>query len=535
MTHSSSLPRSTLNWRQDMTAGFLVFLIALPLCLGIAVASGFPPMAGIISAVIGGLLVSRINGSHLTINGPAAGLIVVILASVQDLGQGDMLAGYRYTLAAIVISGLLQVVLGFFKAGKLAAFFPATVVHGMLAAIGIIIMVKQLPMMVGVHVTDSGNMLEAIAHLPATLSFFVPKIALMALFAIGILLGWPHVQHSMLKKIPAPLLVIMSGIVLGLMFDLPRFQAEAFFHPPQSLGFDGPFLIAIPDSLAASFYFPDFSQLMSIAFWESVVSITLVGSIETLLSSAAVDKLDPQKRCSDLNRDLIAIGIGNTLAGLVGGLPMIAEIIRSSANIANGAQTGWSNFFHGGFLLLFVALFPQIIDTIPLASLATLLVYTGFRLASPLLFAKTLELGKEQLALFVITILAILASNLLMGVVIGIVAKILLHLGQGVAYSNLFSMTYRVEQQQADTWIIKIGDAAIFSNLITLQNELGKIADGKRVIVDVSAADMIDHTVMEFIDRYREDYVERGGYCDIRGLTEQQANSAHKLSARLRK
>ncbi len=365
MTHFLTKTPLKLTWKQDLTAGFLVFLIALPLCLGIAMASGFPPMSGIITAVIGGLLVSRINGSYLTITGPAAGLIVVILSSVQNLGQGDMLAGYRYTLAAIVIAGLIQVALGYFKAGKLAAFFPASVVHGMLAAIGIIIIVKQLPVMIGVQAASSHSMLNAISQLPEILTYFVPKIAVIALLGMVILMAWPHIQHARLKKIPAPILVIASGILLGHVFDLARFQPDALFRQPESIDLDGPFLLAIPDSLPASFYLPDFSKTMNPAFWESVVTIALVGSLESLLSTAAVDKLDPQKRYADLNKDLRAIGTGNTLAGLVGGLPMITEIIRSSANIDNGAKSGWANFFHGAFLLLFVAIFPWIIDKIP--------------------------------------------------------------------------------------------------------------------------------------------------------------------------
>lgn len=535
MTFSNLLIPYKHIWSKDLVAGFLVFLIALPLCLGIALASGFPPMAGIISAVIGGLLVSRINGSYLTITGPAAGLIVVILTSVQNLGHGDMMAGYRFTLAAIVIAGLLQVALGFYKAGRIAAFFPASVVHGMLAAIGIIVMVKQIPVMLGVHIIDNGTILAAIANIPTVLSYFVPKIGLIALFGLVILIGWPHVQMSFLKLIPAPLLVIVSGMILGLSLDLPHLQPEAFFRLPQAVSLDGPFLIAIPDSLLASVYFPDFSMVTSLAFWESVVTIALVGSIETLLVATAVDKLDPQKRYSDLNRDLSAIGIGNTLSGFIGGLPMIAEVIRSSASIDNGAQTGWANFFHGAFLLLFIALFPWIIDTIPLASLAALLVYTGFRLTSPSVFAKTLDLGKEQLALFVITIIGVLSTNLLMGVVIGIVAKLLFHVGRGVSIANLLSMSYRLEQRQDDVWVIKISGAAIFSNLIGLKSELSKIADGMTVIFDVFNVKLIDHTVMSFIDRYRQDYCDRGGVCEIHGLSEQEATSEHNLSARYRK
>lgn len=521
--------------RQDMTAGFLVFLIALPLSLGIAVASGFPPMAGIISAIVGGLLVSRLNGSSMTVTGPAAGLIVVILNSVQELGQGDAMAGYRYTLAAIVLAGVVQMVMGFYKAGRLAAFFPASVVHGMLAAIGIIIIAKQLPVMAGVHVLGVDGMLAGIARLPHALTYFLPKIAFIALSGVVILIGWPHLQNVFLRKIPAPLVVIVSGMILGGMLNLSQLQVEGLFNPPEDLFIGGPFLLSIPQSLADSIYAPDFSKALSFSFWVSVISICLVGSLESLLSAAAVDKLDPQKRYSDLNKDLRAVGIGNIVAGMLGGLPMIAEIVRSSANIDNGAQSGWSNFFHGLFLLVFVLVVPQILNSIPMASLAALLVYTGFRLASPQAFAKTLDLGKEQLALFVITIAGVLASNLLAGVMIGIAAKLLLHIGRGVPLNNLCSISFRMERQAANTWLIRIKGSAIFSNFIALKSSLADLADGQRIIFDLNEAYLIDHTVMEFIDHYRDDYIARGGRCEIRGLDKQEPYAEHELAARKRK
>lgn len=491
-------------------------------------------MAGIISAIIGGLVVSRINGSYLTITGPAAGLIVVILSSVQNLGQGDMLAGYGYTLAAIVISGLIQIGMGYYQAGRLAAFFPASVVHGMLAAIGIIIMVKQLPMMMGVQVSNTPNILTGIVQLLYAQAFFIPKIAMIALLSVCILIGWPKLQHPWLSRIPAPLLVIITGTLLGYSFGLAHFQPEPLFKVPANIGITGPFLVAVPESLASSFYFPDFSKVTSVAFWESVVSITLVGSLETLLSSAAVDKLDPEKRYSDLNRDLRAIGIGNTLSGIIGGLPMITEIVRSSANIEYGAKSSWSNFFHGAFLLLFVILFPNVIDAIPLASLAALLVYIGFRLASPQAFAKTQDLGKEQLLIFVVTILGVLASNLLAGVFIGIAVKLLIHLARGVSLKNLLAISYQI-QQQDDAYLIKISGSAIFSNFIALKSELATLPDQRRLTFDLTDVYLIDHTVMELVDTYRMDYNQRGGHCEIHGLDNHAPYADHELAARINK
>lgn len=522
------------HWRQDIRSGFLVFLIALPLCLGVSVASGFPPMAGILTTVIGGLLVSRINGSYVTINGPAAGLIVVIYSSVQALGQGDAMAGYRYTLAAIVVTGLLQILLGFRKAGRLAAFFPASVVHGMLAAIGIIIMAKQIPVMVGVK-TEDGTMLSAIAQLPHGLAYFIPEIAFIALVGMGILIGWPSISHPILKKVPAPILVILSGMALGQVFDLAHLHPGEDFMLPKDVIVGPDFLVAIPDRLLDSLYLPDFSKIFTLAFWQSVIAIGLVGTLETLLSAAAVDKLDPHHRYSDLNRDLRAVGIGNTVAGLIGGLPMIAEIVRSSANVDGGAQTGLSNFFHGALLLLFVVVFPQMIDTIPLASLAALLVYTGFRLTSPAAFAKTLDVGREQLALFVITILGVLATNLLAGVLIGIAAKLLMHVGRGVPLRNLLTISYRLERNVPGTSVIRVRGSAIFSNFLSLKSELAGLPDGETIIFDLSDAYLIDHTVMEFIDHFCDDTVARGGVCEILGLASHEPYADHELAARISK
>lgn len=523
------------NLGADAMAGFLVFLIALPLSLGVAIASGFPPMAGIISAIIGGVLVSRINGSVLTITGPAAGLIVVIFTAVQRLGLGDMQAGYRYTLAAIVVSGVLQIVMGHFKTGRLAAFFPASVVHGMLAAIGLIIITKQLPVMVGLHVQSPDTILQSMLQLFEVEAFFNPRIALIALMALCILIGWPKINHPCLKKIPAPLLVILSGIGMGYGFDLNAFHPDALFNQPDSIDIDGPFLVAIPDSLANSIVFPDFSKVASMAFWESVVSITLVGSLETLLSAAAVDKLDPGKRYSDLNRDLQAIGVGNTLAGIVGGLPMIAEIVRSSANIEYGARSGWANCFHGLFLLVFVLLFPHFIDQIPLASLAALLVYTGYRLTSPQAFAKTLDLGRQQLLIFVVTIISILASNLLLGVLVGIVSKLLMHLFRGVALKDVMCLSFHVQRQTEDVYVVKVSGSAIFSNFIALKSELAGLQKFKTVLFDLSDVYLIDHTVMGFIHDYRNDYIAQGGRCEIQGLSQHLSDSEHQLSSRIAK
>ncbi len=524
------------NWRSDLVSGFLVFLIALPLCLGIAMASGFPPMAGIITAIIGGMVVSRISGSFVTINGPAAGLIVVIYSAVESLSDGDPMLAYRYTLAAIVVASLLQVALGLLKAGRLNAFFPASVVHGMLAAIGIIIMAKQIHTLVGVK-PDSTELLDTIAEIPQSLANFNPEIAFIGFTGLMILIVWSRFRNRYLKMIPAPLIVVLVGMALAEYFDLDHQHIYMFLpnepHLPHHEFTVGPkFLVTVPEHFFSGFYFPDFSKIGTLPFWTAVISICLVGSLESLLSATAVDKLDPYRRYSNLNRDLTAVGVGNTLAGLIGGLPMIAEIVRSSANISNGGRTGWANFFHGSFLLFFVALFPHVIHEIPLASLAALLVYTGFRLASPKEFAKTLGIGWEQLALFIVTIVGVLATDLLIGVCIGIVAKLAIHVMRGVSPTNLFKMDYVIRETETGFFHVAVNGSAVFSNFIGLKSELSDLPEGATVVFDLSEVYLIDHTVMEFIDHYSHDYTARGGVCRIEGLDKHRPYANHPLSAR---
>lgn len=543
-THQATLPKTGIpglieNWRSDLLSGFLVFLIALPLCLGIAMASGFPPMGGIITAIVGGIIVSRLNGSFVTINGPAAGLIVVIIDAVQSLGQGDSMAGYRYTLAAIVIASVLQVLLGVFKAGKLSAFFPISVVHGMLAAIGIIIMGKQIHTLLGVK-PEATSLLGTIAEIPHSLLEMNPEVSLIGFCGLALLILWAVLKKPVFKMIPAPLLVVLLGLALGQYFDLDHvhkylFLPDAEILPHHEFTVGPAFLVAVPEHFLAGFYFPDFSKITHYEFWIAVVTIWLVGSLESLLSAAAVDKLDTYKRNSDLNRDLTAVGIGNVICGLIGGLPMIAEIVRSSANINNGAKTAWANFFHGAFLLLFVALFPRLIHEIPLASLAALLVYTGFRLASPKEFAKTLAVGWDNFAVFLATIIGVLATDLLVGVAIGIVVELLIHISRGLKLSNVFSMAYHVHQTEADTFHIEVSGAAVFSNIISLKSLAAGLPEQKTIFFDLTESELIDHTVMEFIHHFAEEYAHAGGTCEIVGLDKHQAYSSHHLAARRKK
>ncbi|MEI7840155.1 MAG: SulP family inorganic anion transporter [Methylococcaceae bacterium] len=540
---TASLPATGLaglkaHWRNDLLSGFLVFLIALPLCLGISMASGFPPSAGIITAIIGGMVVSRGNGSFITINGPAAGLIVVVYDAVQSLGEGDAMLGYRYALAAIVVASVIQIFMGVFKAGRLSSFFPASVVHGMLAAIGIIIMAKQIHVMLGVT-PEKGSLISTIAQIPESFANLNLEIAIIGFTGLAILVIWSLLKDGVLKMIPAPLIVVLVGMSLGHYFELEH-QHIYLLLPDgnyththtDSLEVGPKFLVAISENFMSGFYFPDFGKFFTLEFWEAVVAIALVGSLESLLSAMAVDKLDPYKRHSNLNKDLTAVGVGNLIAGSIGGLPMIAEIVRSSANVNNGAKTQWANFFHGTFLLVFVVFFPHLIHSIPLAALASLLVFTGFRLASPREFAHVMGIGKEQLFIFVATIISVIATDLLIGVAIGILVKLAIHLMHGAKLNNLFKIHFTQKVQADGSILVHIQGAAVFSNFMALKEALAQIEHGKTLIFDKSAVTLIDHTVMEFFHEFQHDYEAQGGHCEFQGLDAHESFSDHPLAAR---
>jgi MFS superfamily sulfate permease-like transporter len=521
------------NFKDDALSGFLVFLIALPLCLGISMASGFPPVAGILTAIIGGIVVTFLGGSELAVKGPAAGLIVIALGAVEELGQGDALLGYKLALATIVLGGLLQIIFGWLRSGILGDFFPLAAVSGMMTAIGIIIVSKQAFTLVGVKPAGT-NPLELLVELPQALKGLNPPIALIGLLSLVLLFSFPHLKNAFLKRVPAPLLVILLAIALGHYFGLGHSHTYLFLEKHQyNLGPE--FLVTLPKSLLGALTFPDFSQVLTGTSLKYILMFAVVGSLETILSTKAVDMLDPQKRKANLNRDLVGVGIGNTLAGLIGGLPMISEIVRSSANVSNGGKTRWANFFHGVFLLVFVAFVPGLIHQIPLAALAAMLIYTGFRLASPATFIQTFHKGWEQLVIFMTTIILTLATDLLVGIVAGITLELLFLMLKGLPLRSVFKPGIKLQQHEDNEYLhVALSDAAVFSNFITLKKYLDSLPRQKHLVLDLSGTVVVDHTVMKHLHQYRETYMEQGGWLEIIGLEAHKPLSKHPLAARVR-
>jgi MFS superfamily sulfate permease-like transporter len=509
------------NFKSDAISGFLVFLLALPLSLGIAKASEFPPVMGLITAIIGGIVVSIIAGSRLTIKGPAAGLIVIVAGAVQEFGHGNNELGWKIALGTIVVAGLVQIIFGVFKLGSLSDFFPASAVHGMLAAIGIIIFSKQVHTLLGVDPATLKGLgpIQLIAKIPDSLLHLHPHIAIIGGLSLVILFGLPQVKNAFIRRIPSPLVVLILAIPLGI------YQHTG---PTYSLVKIGKFA----DNIALNVNFSGLSE--HFVFIKYVIMFALVGTIESLLTVKAIDPLDPFKRKSDYNKDLIAVGIGNVLSGILGGLPMISEVARSSANVNNGARTRWANFFHGVFLLLAVLLITPVIEMIPNTALAAMLIAVGYRLASPSEFIKTYKIGSEQLLIFIVTIIITLAEDLLLGVAAGILTKILVE----VYYfyikpaGSLFKGDAEITKVDETHYTIKIKNSAVFLNYISLKKYFNQIPSNAHVNIDLSNTKLVDHTFMEQMHAMEDAMHHTGGSLHLIGLDHLVPSSSHPLASR---
>ena len=527
------------NWKSDLLSGFIISLIALPLGLGIAMASGVPPLSGMIACIIGGLVVSLISGSYLTINGPAAGLAVIVLMSVdgfkkmapQGLSAEEVeMFAYQCTLAVGVGCGVLQLIFGLVKAGILSNFFPSSVVHGMLAAIGIMIFAKQFHTALGVK-PNGKEMIDIISSIPHSIMNLNPEVTIIALVSFAILILLPLVKNKYVKLIPAPLLVILVAIPLGHYFDLEH-EHKYLFLASHEYVLGPKFLVSLPSKVLDGIVFPRFDYLFTSFGIQMMITYSLVASLESLLTAAAIDRLDPYKRTSNFNRELFAKGSGNILSSMLGGLPIIAEVVRSSANIANGAKTRWANFFHGVFLLIFVLFLTSVIHQIPLSALAAILMVVGYRLASPKEFIKTLKIGKEQLLIFITTIVFTLAIDLLVGIFAGIIMKLIIHTINGVPLKSLFKPFLTINQIDDDNYIIDVEHSAIFSNYIGLKKQLDRLPRGKNIILDFRHAKLVDNSTQENLNEMGKEYSLTGGSFIIKGLDFHQSLSGHEFAAK---
>ena len=467
--------RSILAYpKEDAVAGVVVFLVALPLCLGIAIACGVPPVSGLVAGIVGGIVVPLVSKAPLSVTGPAAGLTSIVLMEVERLGSVEAF------LAAVVAAGVLQLLMGLARAGRFATLVPSSVIQGMLAAIGITIVLKQIPVAAGVKGT--------LADIPANLH---TGATLLTLVSLGILYGWKHTPFARFKLIPAALVAVIVATGLAVAFQGMPALALADSH-----------YVRVPlggaSGLAAALPRPDFAVLATGAGWVAALTIALVASIETLLSVQAVDRLDPLRRQSPPDRELVAQGVGNAMSGLVGGLPITSVIVRSGANVAAGGRERLAAIVHGVLLLLAVMLAAALLNRIPLACLAAVLLQVGLNLAKPSTFAAQRKLGATQLVPFLATIGAVLALDLLKGVILGIVVGVGFVLRQNaqgaVVRTTDEDGTTRVAFQRDGTFLVKPA----------LVTELASIPAGARVIVD-GTGEYLDHDVKEALAAFLAD------------------------------
>jgi SulP family sulfate permease len=486
------------TWKADLGAGLVVFLVALPLCLGVALASGAPLLAGIITGIVGGVVVSRLSGSSLMVSGPAAGLTAIVLAAITQLGS------FPAFLVAVVLAGIMQITLGLLRAGIIGYYFPSSVIRGMLAAIGLTLVLKQLPYALGAGVAPfesdafaeprGGNTFTAIVDAVRSMR---PLAVLLALTAVVLLIAWPKLAPKRLASIvPAPLIAVLVGVggssLAALMFPSLALPREALVSLPvaSSLG-----------ELTTMFVFPDWTVLANPLVWKIAGTVAIVASLETLLSLEATDKLDPFKRTAPANRELLAQGAGNMLAGLLGGLPMTGVIVRSAANVNAGGRTWRSSWMHGVLLVVAVAALPRLLNHIPLAVLAAILIHTGFKLAHPTIFRAMWRLGYKHLIPFTVTVGAILATDLLIGITIGLAVGAFFVLLD--SWSNAYS--YHIEES-ADHHRVRLvlAEEVTFLNKARINQALQAVPAGGAVTVDASRTKHLDHDVLELLHEFRE-------------------------------
>ena len=518
---------------KNLFSGFVVSLIALPLGLGLALASEAPPISGIIAAVVGGVVVALLGGSNVTITGPGNGLVIVLLGAITTLGGGDLYAGYLFTLAAIVFSGILMLILGFLKMGRLADFFPASAIEGMLAAIGLGILAKQFHIMIG-HNNEHGSIVQLLMQIPEGLidlyqNFHIEEFiaAIIGVIALLIMANYSKIRNKYLHLIPAPMWILILSVSFSYIFvslDLP--------YP-----LEDKFLVNIPDNVLSNLAFPDFSKALEIDFIMTVFAITLIASIESLLSIKAVDKLDPERRRSNVNKDLKALGLATSLSGLVGGLNVVTVIARSSVNVNNGATNRSANIFHALFLVIFVLLFQDQLRRIPLAALAAILVYTGYKLAMPKNLQKIALIGKEQIIIFLATLLTTLFTNLITGIAIGILVTFIIHVVLNRSISLFVNHLAKpnilmFKEKDAGNYYISIKYFATFLNFYKLKNKLDIIPENENVILDFSLCSFVDHTVMEGLENYVDTFSKKEGSIEIIGLDKHGADSKHPFAIR---
>jgi MFS superfamily sulfate permease-like transporter len=522
------------HWHNDLISAISVSLVALPLSLAIAVAVGVSPIAGLTTAMIGGLVATFFRSSALAINGPAAGLIGVIIAGIEAFKNDQTTAAeaYQYVLAAIIVAGALQVIIGLLKWGRIADIFPTTVIQGILASIGIIIFAKQMHVAMGTS-SDAENTIGIIQDIFYEIPNINPYIAVISGIGILLLIFHARISYKVFHFIPAPVWALAVAVPIVILYNYLETNEVAVFGE----AFKSPenYLISVPDDWMQHIPFPDFSKAYTGTFWMTVISINLISSVITLAGAKAVDKLDPYKRKTNMNRDLVGVGLSSVVSGFLGGLPVITVIVRSTVNVHNNAKTKWSNFYHGIFIAIFLFLLTPLIQMFPKAALAAVLVITGVKLASPRVFKEIYHQGLEQLIFLISTIIITLYRDPLIGLLGGIAITLTAHLLiSRVSIPQFVQMVLNpgtnIRENRDGSYTLRVKGVANFLSMLRLAGMLEKIPQGANVQVDLSKTRLIDLTFQEKLMEFRRTHRLSGGKVQIIGLNQHVASSNHKLA-----
>lgn len=488
--------------KSDLPAGLVVLFVAIPLCLGIALASGAPLLSGIIAGIIGGIVVGTISKSQIGVSGPAAGLAIIVLNSIDELG------GFQIFLLAVVIAGVMQIIMGYLRAGVIGYYFPSSVIKGMLTGIGIVIILKQIPHAFGYDADYEGDLAffqadgqNTFTELFNMLNYISFPSLLVAILGFAIILVWDNIlakKHSIFSVVQGPIVAVVFGIL---------YQVFTMNYFP-SMAIDASHRVNVPLFSSASeffslFTFPDFSQIANIEVYTVAITLAVVASLETLLCVEATDKLDPEKRVTPANRELIAQGWGNITSGLIGGLPLSQVIVRSSANVQSGGKTKLATIIHGTLLLILLIAIPRVLNLIPLSVLASILIIVGYKLAKPELFKHMYGLGRSHFVPFMATIIGLVFTDLLVGIGIGLLIGIINILLKNFRNSHFLHLKESDEPGKPHRVNIVLSEEVTFLNKAAIMYELNKIEHGSDVRIDMSNSYHVDYDVLEIIDNFK--------------------------------
>jgi MFS superfamily sulfate permease-like transporter len=502
--------------KSDFSSGLVVFLVALPLCLGVALASGAPLISGIIAGVVGGIVVGALSGSQLGVSGPAAGLTVTVLTSIAEL------KAYDTFLLAVILAGVFQIILGLLKAGVIGYYFPSSVIKGMLTAIGIIIILKQIPHAMGIDLDYEGDESffqrdgqNTFSELGRITELFNEGALVIGLISLGIMILWeqPFIKRNkILNMIPGALLAVVAGIILNTGLNI----LPPFFHLESNHLVSLPITNSIGDFFTL-FQMPNFAAINNFAVWKVALVIAIIASLETLLSVEATDKLDPDSRITPTNRELQAQGAGNILSGLLGGLPLTQVIVRSSANIQAGGKTNLATVVHGLILLACTIVIPTVLNQIPLASLAIVLIMVGYKLAKPAIFKEMYREGRDQFVPFVVTVVAVVFTDLLKGIGIGVFVAMLY-----ILYTNYKgSMSF---MREGNSVLIQFNKDIFYFNKSELKIRLASLKEGEMVYIDGTKSSFIDHDIYLTLEEFQKEVKKRNITVELKGISRKQIN-----------